>query len=487
MNLTTTCKTKLVATAATGLLMLGLGAGAALAQTSTTDVAAATATITDLQAGDTVSAWRIADADIDSTNNLTYTMASGLPEAYDTVDELASLDAIGAKKAADAIAVSLVETSATTSATAGDDGRATLTLDSGYYLVTVTSTSGSTVVYQNMLVNATPAVADNSNDPAGAYVPRTIDAIAVKKADVTAPTKQVVSKGDDGTAADSTDTHSVGDTATFQINGAIPSYPANATHATYSVTDTPAAGLEVNVDSFNVTVGESALTADDDYTVTNDGDSYTVTFKKPISLSGQSYTITYTAKVASVDPASGEVANKAHATFNPNPYIDSTVNTLDNPATVKTYGFAFQKTAGDDSTPLPGAEFQVKGADGNTVRDAQGDVVTLTSGADGYVSLGGLAAGTYTLIETKVPTGYQKVADFEVTLNADTATGDNPATAGVTETNYLAKTDKVIDPKQGVLPTTGGEGTVALTAGGVVVMAGAAGFIVMARRRTNDR
>ena len=55
---------------------LSLAPPAALAApTSPTDVADTTLTVGDLLPGDTVSAYLIADADIDAANNLTYTMA----------------------------------------------------------------------------------------------------------------------------------------------------------------------------------------------------------------------------------------------------------------------------------------------------------------------------------------------------------------------------------------------------------------------------
>ena len=71
---------------------LSLAPPAALAApTSPTDVADTTLTVGDLLPGDTVSAYLIADADIDAANNLTYTMAPGLPAAYDTLDEIAAI------------------------------------------------------------------------------------------------------------------------------------------------------------------------------------------------------------------------------------------------------------------------------------------------------------------------------------------------------------------------------------------------------------
>lgn len=477
MGIAGTCKTKMTAAALSSMLVLGMASPALAATTGDgkTDVNDAAQTITGLQQGDTVSAWRIADAYIDSsTNEVKYDMASGLPKAYGSIDEIRAIESDAAQGTANAILAALSSTQANVTATASETGEATLTLDSGYYLVTVTSTSGKTVLYQNMLVDASPDVDGTS------YVTRALDNITVKKSDVTAPSKTIVN-GD--TTAEKSDGYSVGDTVNFKIAGTIPNYPSNATHATYSVTDSPASGLAINVGTIVVKSGDTTLEAGQGkaYTVTeNENGGFTVVFANPVGLAGQSYTIEYSATVNSVDATNGTVANNEHATFNPNPYIDSTVDTDDNSTTVKTYGFVFQKIASDTQQPLPGATFQVKAGDKV--------VGTVTSDENGYVSLAGLKAGTYTVTETGVPAGYQKVADFTIELSSTSATGDNPATTDIPETNYnyYSKGSGVVDAKQGALPTTGGVGTVALTAAGVALIATAAGFIVMSRRRSND-
>ena len=495
MKITGTCKSKIAAAALSSMLVLGMASPALAATTGKigySDVPDATQKITGLQSGDTVKAWLIADAYInDATNEVEYGMADGLPEEYNTIEGIRAIgeDNGKAKTAADAILAAFTAPGASVSeeqptAQANESGEATLTLNSGYYLITVTTTSGSTVLYQNILVDASPN-GDGSN-----YSTRTLDDVAVKSSEVTNPDKKVI---DGDNAAETTDGASVGDTVKFQIAGTIPSYPSNATHATYKVTDTPASGLEINTASIVVKSRDKTLEAGDDkdskdYTVAQNKDGgFTITFSNPLTLSGQAYTIEYSAKVTAVGEKDGTVANNAHATFNPNPYEEGTVDTGNDHATVQTYGFVFKKVGGDNHQPLAGAEFQVKDASGNLLTK-DGAAITLTSDANGYVSLAGLKAGTYTLTETKVPAGYQKVNDFDIELSSTTVTGDNPATTDTEETNYnyYNGDNGVKDAKQGPLPTTGGAGTVALTAAGVVLIAGAAGFIVMSRRRNDS-
>ena len=103
---------------------------------------------------------------------------------------------------------------------------------------------------------------------------------------------------------------------------------------------------------------------------------------------------------------------------------------------------------------------------------------TLTTGQDGAATIDGLAAGTYYLVETAAPEGYQLDATpIEVVITAST---DDGATA---DSLIVSKT--IDNTKTPALPVTGGAGTVAITAAGVVLVAGAAMLIVRARKSDN--
>ena len=477
-------------TAAIAALLAGLALSpaAAMAKTSATDVADSSFTLTNIAKGDVVNAYQVFDADIDGTNNLTYTSkVTGLPETYDTIEEMqAEKDG---RKLANAIAARVLASSGTPNqrATAGSNGQATLTLDSGYWLVVVTSNSGTTKVYQTLLVDATPAVRD------GAYVTKTFGETAAKTEEVPAPDKKIVDAN--GNAGQSSNSYGVGDTARFQIGATIPNYPADATSVTFSVTDQPDAGLAVDLNSFVVTDDHGTLNKGTDYTVKDNDDhndhTYTVHFTHNyiVAHPGQTVSITYGAKVTAVNMETGKVGNKAFATFSPNPYSQGNVNTEPKDPWAQTYGFSFRKL-GDKNAALPGAQFTVTDAAGKPVTyvDASGAAHTdgvVASDSNGYVYVNGLKAGTYKVSETKVPSGYQKIADFTVELSADSAKSDTLATDGVTETNFNVSTPDKVDPKQGVLPTTGGAGTIALTAGGVLLVVG--GGIVVARFRNREQ
>ncbi len=483
------------------------------APTSKTDVADSTVTISGLKAGDTVTAYQIADADIDANNNLTWTMATGLPGDYDTIDELSAVASddyrftnvsTAAQTAAGAIAASSAVTGATASATATAAGdSATLTLGSGYYLVRVTNAEGNNdTVYQNMLVNLTPEVAKDAEGNATVNYASHANVEAVAKKETVGLDKK--SKDADGTTFDKTavNTWKVGDKVPFQITTAVPSYPANAKNAVFNVKDAPDQGLKIDTNTVVVKLGETTVDANN-YTIeggNTDGAAMTIKFKETWTKAnpGASVTITYSAaltenaKVTKTGETFDYTNNKATVEYSPDTNTTTTTETGYKTVDVHTYGVELKKVDKDQKA-LAGAEFTIYDANGNVVTSV-GDQGKSTSDSNGYVYFDGLAAGTYILKETKVPAGYQKVSDITFTLNDESAKADNPATTNVTEANFYqvdgdAKTEGiqgVVDPDQGVLPTTGEAGTFAVTAAGVVLVAGGITLVMGARKRSQE-
>ncbi len=475
-------------TAATALaLVASMSPMAAIAAPSSdNDVADSAITITGLQSGDTVSAFQIADIDINDDNTLAYKFAAGVPDAYDSVDELKAIQSDGysftqnsdMQKAAAAIANGIVGDGATATATAADGATAaTLTLPSGYYLVRVTSTSGTTKVYQNMVVDVTPKAQVD-----GTYASHDAEEIAVKSTPVTV-TKTV---GKDN--AESTDNYKVGDTVPFKIQTAVPSYPADSANATFVIGDVPTAGLSIDTDSIVV---DGASKDKGDYTLTASATGYTLTFSKDFILEnpGTAITVTYNAKVtkAAFSHADGSVTgNTAKVTFNPNPYSATTVEPSDE-TTVKTYGYVFDKI-GKDNAALEGAVFTLCDENGNEIKDEDGNSITSTStivNGKAYVYFSGLASGSYKAKETTVPAGYTAV-EVPFSVSAADATSDNPATTDIDENNFKVNSASVEDPQAPALPVTGGAGTMAVTVAGVAFIGGAAYLIVRSRRKNEE-
>lgn len=91
---------------------------------------------------------------------------------------------------ADAIAAKVIAGNGPKTEMSVSGNQVTLTLDSGYYLVVVTSNNGNTKVYQTLLVDATPDIDKN-----GAYVTRAFENTAVKVQPVSKPDKQILDAG----------------------------------------------------------------------------------------------------------------------------------------------------------------------------------------------------------------------------------------------------------------------------------------------------
>ena len=95
-----------------------------------------------------------------------------------------------------------------------------------------------------------------------------------------------------------------------------------------------------------------------------------------------------------------------------------------------------------------------------------------TSVADGTVpAFTGLADGTYALVETKAPAGYNKAEDTNFTVAGGDYTAAN-----------LEQTATVVNNKGPELPSTGGIGTTIFYIVGSVLLLAAA-IVLIARRR----
>ncbi len=468
----------------TAALIAAMSPATAFAKTSNTDVDDSTVTITGLNKDDTVTAYQVFDADIDAANNLTYTAATGLPEAYNTPAKLSALTTDKQKAAGDAYSQAFTKknpatpaNSHTATGTANDSGEATLTLDSGYWVVVVTSTSGETKVFQPTTIDASPVAGAD-----GKYSAKTLASQEVKHEPVD------VKKGVGTGYKEKTDQYTVGQSVPFKVTTNVPNYPTDSKNATFTVNDRPTDGLKIQTKTIKVTVGTTTVwedgkaTADGenafkDATTTQTG--YTFDFDKDFVLAhpGQTVEITYDATLTSAafsHSATDVTGNTATVTFNPNPYSDSTV-TPKKTTKVQTYGYVFPKTD-KDGKALEGAVFTLYDKEGKEVKNENGEVITSTStkvGDKAYVYFEDLGAGSYTAKETTVPAGKQKAKDVDFTLSEGNATADNPATATVTENNYLVSNSNVEDPDQPLLPVTGDAGTAVLTIGGVALLGAA--------------
>lgn len=196
------------------------------------------------------------------------------------------------------------------------------------------------------------------------------------------------------------------------------------------------------------------------------------------SLAGKTITVKYSAHITEDAVPDVAVGNKF--------YVNYTTDTgnkhelEDDSTKVTTGGHKFKKVSSTTGATLKGAEFVVRNAtdkyalvahDKVTWVDDRDDATTYTSGEAGKVVVKGLADGTYELVETAAPDGYQTMTK----------------TTGFTIVAGSFGEEKTIDVKNdpntfGYLPMTGGMGWVLFILAGVGLMGVA--MLMMRRRNT---
>ena len=214
---------------------------------------------------------------------------------------------------------------------------------------------------------------------------------------------------------------------------------------------------------------------------------------------GKEFTVTYYAKV-NKDAVVTE-KNKAQLEYGNKP--GETTTTTPSEAKTPTYPLAIKKYAESDNKTLAGAKFKlykdstdtednlikVTGSAGKYVVDPNStetvfESVESITGVNGYnLHVNGLAAGTYYLVETEAPAGYNKLtAPIKVTI---TKTEDTEWTISQDGKN---EDDKIIDVENStgsILPSTGGMGTIAFAVVAAILVFGVAVSFIRDKKREN--
>ena len=297
-------------------------------------------------------------------------------------------------------------------------------------------------------------------------------------------------------------TVNVGDTVNFTVSATVPQSAANYDSYPFTITDTASKGLKVaETNTFKVQVGgkdvDAVLYKVEQTGSAAVGTTTTITFVSAKSLADKTIVVSYTGVVtkdALTADLGGSVNNKATVTTKGGTSEAGETN-------AKTYGFQFTKIGVDkDANALAGAKFVVK-KDGKYLKQAengawslvetQNDATTFTSGTDGLVQLKGLAAGTYTVMETVAPTGYAQnfKVTFDVTINDGGKVTFSPdALKQVTPSkNDTAEATATVKNVKNVtqLPLTGAAGTTLFTVVALLVAGAGVTVAVKSRQRTH--
>lgn len=411
---------------------------------------------------------------------------------------------------------------------------ATANLPIGSYLVVASCTD---MTFLNMLVSVN-AKADTT-DPNGWILE---GEGAVLKGNPLSVDKKITGKKGTAQAPINETTAAIGDTLSYTVTADVPHYPANATHTTFKVKDTPT-NLEIKQNTVKVygvkadgtetdLTGQFTPTLDGNGVLTVDmSEKYLTLFCTNGTYPYATVKITYDAVLMeSASIATGNT-NKPALIYGTDPYTDSDASDKEIPGDGKqkvyTYGLNLTKKNSDNNV-LSNAVFSVKHGDTKLkfiedatakgtytlAKDQSAARATdqLTTNDQGTFNIKGLDANVeYVLEETKAPSGYFRnhgSVAFTITPAADTEgklTGaiksvtakdekgtalDNAGawTCGIDQnkTAYVAVTLK--DTKIPFLPATGGMGTVIFTIVGDALMILAIVLFIRSRKgRKEDK
>lgn len=406
----------------------------------------------------------------------------------------------------------------------------------GYYLVieTANNANDGTVISKPILVGVPEKDVEAITDDVNVIV-KTSKATIEKKIVETDPDNSAK------TILVDSNTAAFGDTIRYQSTSTFPTYSSDSTGITYYVTDTFSNGLQFNqnggIDSVEVVDNDDnqikSLTdsnTDNTYyqlTYTTLPDSSETTFKlelqgdskddniKAWGNEGYKLVIKYHATLTG-DVNFGNIGNpnSIRLTYSNKPgSADDTYTTPDDTVITYTNKLVITKTDSTNSSKkLSGATFKLyrsTGEDGQNPTWGETPVDTQTTVTDGTATFTKLQQGTYKLVETQAPAGYNLLTEpIEFTVVAKnentgipdtsinlTQSGNESALAfQATWTTAGEQRPEVSDDDGSLtldianttgtqLPGTGGMGTTPFVVGGLLILCAAGAFLFFNRKR----
>ena len=307
----------------------------------------------------------------------------------------------------------------------------------------------------------------------------------------------------------------MGETINYRLTSAVPEMIGYEAYV-YMVHENLSAGLSFNSDSIVVKVNGATVNAGTDYTVNInpvDNNAFTITFVPAVFVNynpGNPIEITYSADL-NQNAVIGAPGNTSETVleFSNNPVETGTAQTAKHIVTVYTFDLNIYKytgTFGGNDTALANAEFELRtdpsnpataidfvlGTSGNgtlatVYRHAApteaGKTKTLITPTSGKINLIGLEPGTYYLVETKAPAGFNLLSQPITVVIAHT---DGNGSTGLVVNGAVANPQVVnVQNNAGtILPETGGMGSKIFILVGFLLMATATAlFLIRTKRR----
>lgn len=318
------------------------------------------------------------------------------------------------------------------------------------------------------------------------------------------------------------ETVSIGDVVTYTVTGSVPDTTGYEQYV-YKIHDTLSSGLDFVNDANGTATSEGKVNVTVAFKDATDASTAPTTAtldaennrKMSLNLSewvranqtnkGKDFTVTYYAKV-NKDAVVTE-KNSAKLEYGNDP--DNTTTTKPSEAKTPTYPLDINKhIKGQTTSRLAGAKFslyntesdatnganaiKVSGSNGNYVVDPTSENTVFESvasieGKNYNLHVNGLAAGTYYLVETEAPAGYNKLT-APIVVKIEKSKDASDETKWTISKDGKDEDDKIIDVENStgsLLPSTGGMGTIAFAVVAVILVFGVAVSFIRDKRKEN--
>ena len=440
--------------------------------------------------------YKVADITVDANGSMTYKATTEYESILRTID---LEDQTEVEK--NLTALSTVNNNNVIRHVKGNESQTEITISGlalGYYLVKVTAPEGAAAT-KDFLVSVPSTKTDGSNLD---YTP-----IVTLKTSTVDATKKGNILDKDGKATEHR-SGNIGDTIKYTIETHVPDTTGFVEY-TYTINDTMSKGLQYKNGSLSVSMGETGNTttiAASNYNLTtttgeNGTTVITLAFNKTLFVdaatrknnstykAGTPLHVTYEATITkdALDNNS-TVTNNAKLIYSNNPGTDGIGTTGEIPTNeVKHYTYHIQLNKSFDVEGGKGNYSKVRftidnvtlsektiGTPGEYVVDPKGTVTNLSLDPNnGTLKIYGLAEGEYYLTETATADGYNLLSNkVKVVIKANYDSNgtliDSDSNTVNVKTHFVDTS--VVNKKGFTLPSTGGQGMVALVAAGICLM-----------------